>query len=277
MLLKGITKFKVVSFFLFVFFFSPLLAKEQIPVTLREVGVSENIGLQVPLDLNFTNEFGNSVTLQDLFNKDKSVILNLAYYTCPMLCHLVATGLHSSLIQLPFNIGDKYDVVSLSIDPNDTPENARAFEEKYASSLTGDTPKEFWHFLTGNQKNISKLTNSVGFNYRFNPKTQQFAHSAVIIILTPDGKIKRYLYGIEYNSFDVKLAILESIDTNKISGVERVLLFCYNYDPQGKKYVIYAYNVMRVGGLLTLIFIILMIYYLLRKEKKVTLNDEDND
>ncbi|RAP35810.1 SCO family protein [Candidatus Marinamargulisbacteria bacterium SCGC AAA071-K20] len=279
MLLNNINKF-CNFFFLFLLFSNivvfSIYAKERIPHTLKEVGVSENIGEQVPLDLVFTNELGEKVTLQDYFQSDKSIILNLAYYTCPMLCHLVATGLHTSLTQLPFNIGGKYEVISLSIDPGDTIENAKAFENKYASSLKGEKPKDYWHFLVGDQENISKLAEAVGFRYRFNSKTQQFAHSAAIMFLTPEGKLKRYLYGIEYKPLDVRLGILESIDRNKISGVERVLLFCYNYDPQGKKYVIYAYNVMRIGGLFTVIFIILMIYYFLREEKKVNFRNEDN-
>ena len=180
----------------------------------------------------------------------------------------VATGLHTSLAQLPFDIGEKYEVISISIDPNDSTVNARFFEEKYAGTLPGNTPKEYWHFLTGDQASITQLTNTLGFYYRFNPKTKQFAHSAVIIFLTSEGKIKRYLYGIEYKPFDVRLGVLESVDQNNISGIERVLLFCYNYDPQGKKYVIYAYNIMRVGGGMTLIFIVSWIFYFIRQEKK---------
>lgn len=268
MLLIRIIKLIFTSFFFLFLFSSTCISKELVPHTLREVGVSENIGKQIPLDLFFYDENNNLVPLSDFFNKDKSIILNLAYYSCPMLCHLVANGLHDSLKQLPFNIGTKYDVISLSIDPKDTLENALSFEDKYAAGLAGDNPKSFWHFLRGTDSTISELTDMVGFNYRYNKDTKQFAHSAVIIFLDDQGIIKRYLYGIEYKALDVRLGILETLNNNLISGVERVLLFCYNYDPQDKKYVIYAYSLMRIAGVLTCIFLVTMIIYLLKKEEK---------
>jgi protein SCO1 len=228
---------------------------EDIPASLKEVGIVEALESSVPLDTPFYNAQGDVVLLKQFFNKDKAVILNLAYYNCPMLCHLVTGGLANGMQALSFPLGSKFDIVTVSIDPRDTQETAVSFQNKYHKQvLLGD--RKDWSFLYGSQPSIQALADSVGFHYKFNDKTGEFAHSAGIIILTPDGKVSSYLYGIEFRPFDLKLAVLGAINKKFTSTVDRVLLFCYNYDPQSRKYVLYAEKLMRIGGVITLIFLI---------------------
>ena len=253
-------------FFALVFSF-PVFSAEPLPRTLVNVGVIENIGNPVDQSATFYRHDGTPVSFSSMFNGEKAVILNLAYYSCPMLCHLVANGLATGMKELPFPVGTKYDVVTISIDPNDTIETASAFRKRYLDELQQDSANTSWSFLYGSEEDIKRVANSVGFNYRFNDQTQEFAHSAAIIVMTPDGNISRYLYGIEFRKFDLKLAILGAIDKKLISTVDRALLFCYNYDPQSRKYVLFAQNLMRIGGLVTIGFILLLLYRLRKTYK----------
>ena len=250
---------------LFVFSFS-VFAAESIPPTLKQVGVDEKVGDKVLSSHEFFLHDGSAFDFNSIFDGKRAVILNLAYYSCPMLCHLVSGGMADGMKDLPFPVGSKYQALTLSIDPEDTVETASAFRNRYLSELDQESGSEFWKFVYCSDEAISEITKSVGFNYRFDPKSEEFAHSAVIMIFTPDGKISRYLYGIEFRPFDLKMALLEAIDKKYISTVDRVLLFCYNYDPQSRKYVLFAQNLMRIGGLAT-IGIILFLFYRLRKEE----------
>ena len=224
------------------------------PKALNDVGVVEHLGQKVPMDLTFTNETGKPVKFGDYLNQKKPVVLILAYFNCPMLCNLVLTGVDNGAKGLPFKSGERYDVVAVSIDPKDTASSAAAFKEKYPN-LRG-------HFLVGDQPSIDALAKSVGFQYKYDEKSKEYFHRAVTFVLTPDGRISRYLYGIEYPAFDLKMAILEANQGKLVSTVERVLLFCYNYDPQSQKYVLYAMNLMRAGGFITLIAIGVLIWRL---------------
>jgi protein SCO1/2 len=250
-----------------VLLFQPFLfASESIPPTLREVGIEERVGESVAKGVSFLTHDGQPFEFDSLFDGQRAVILNLAYYSCPMLCHLVSGGMAEGMKGLGFDVGSRYKTVTLSIDPDDTTETASAFRKRYLEELDQDAANEHWHFIYGDKPSIRKITDSVGFNYRFDVKSNEFAHSAGIIILTPEGKVSRYLYGIQFRPFDLKMALLEAIDKKYISTVDRVLLFCYNYDPQSRKYVLFAQNLMRVGGLAT-IGIILFLFYRLRKEE----------
>ena len=256
-----LTKLTLVITFLFSF---SVFAAESIPPTLQSVGVSENVGQKVETSFLLKSHDGEVFDFNSLFDGQRAVVLNLAYYSCPMLCHLVSGGLAEGMTGLPFDVGSKYKAVTVSIDPEDTAETASAFRSRYLKELDQGSGESDWHFLYGDQNAISEITKAVGFNYRFDPRSEEFAHSAVIIILTPDGKISKYLYGIQFRPFDLKLALLEAIDKKYISTVDRVLLFCYNYDPQSRKYVLFAQNLMRIGGLAT-IGLILYLFYRLRK------------
>ena len=242
-------------------------AKEPIPPTLREVGVVEKIGNQIDTTLYFKNHLGQPVQLNKFFDSGKPTIINIAYYSCPMLCHLVAGGVADGINTLNLKLGVDYQVLSISIDPADSTETASAFREKYLQSLKVRS-EEGWQFLYGNKEEITKLTEQLGFMYKFNPKSNEFAHSAAIILLDNEATISRYLYGIEYKSFDLKMGLLESKDIHKRSAVERVLLFCYNYDPLSRKYVLFAQNAMRIGGVITILLMIFGFITLQRTRNK---------
>jgi protein SCO1/2 len=245
-----------------------ILSKETLPNELKKVGIQEQLGNQVPLDIGLTDSQGNQVVLGDYFSNSKPVILNLVYYNCPMLCNLVVTGLTEGLNKTSLALGEKYKIVTLSIDPKDTVLYAKKYKEKYLNMLNQKDVAQDWSFLIGQDEAIKKVSESVGFGFRYNDETKQFAHSAAIFILTPEGKVARYLYGIEYKPFDLKMGLLEASKGKQISTVERVLLFCYNYDPNSKGYVLYARNVMRVGGILTLLFIGSLWFWAVKSKKK---------
>ncbi len=255
--------FLAVSFFL-VFSFS-LFGTQPSPKIFDGVGVSENLKMAIPGELVFTNADGMPVTLNSLLSPSKTTILNLVYYSCPMLCNLVTTGLTDSLLKLPFELGTKYNVITLSFNPDDTIEQAQGFRDRYLNMLGQANAKDNWTFLIGDQSSINQLTDSVGFYTQRDPNTKEFAHNAVIVFIGPEAKVSRYLYGIEFKTNDVKLAISESLDKKYQSTVDRLLLFCYNYDPQFRGYTLFATNVMKIAGFFTMVIIIVFVSILTRR------------
>lgn len=255
----------VLVFFSFFIFLSSVFGVQPNPKLLDGVGVSENLKGAIPENLVFIDADGQSVTFDSLLSPSKTTILNLVYYSCPMLCSLVTTGLTDALLKLPFDIGTKYNVVTLSFNEEDTLDQAQGFRDRYLKMLGHPNGSENWTFLTGTQDAITALTDSVGFYTKRDPNTREFAHNAVIVFIGPEGKVSRYLYGIEFKPNDVKLAISESLDKKYQSPVERLLLFCYNYDPQFRGYTLFAKNVMKVAGALTLVVIIFFISILSRR------------
>ena len=220
-----------------------------LPAGLRGVGVEQRLDAQVPLDLAFRDESGRAVPLSTYFH-GKPVILTFVYYRCPMLCNAILTGLEPSLKPVSFNPGRDFEVVSVSFDPGDTAEAAlakrRMILQRYGRSDTANG----WHFLTGDETNIRALTDAAGFHYRYDPATKQFAHASAVMILTPEGRISRYFYGVEYAPRDIRLGLVEA-SANKIgSPVDQILLFCYHYDPATGKYGAIVMNLVRVGGAL---------------------------
>ncbi|MGE4170465.1 MAG: SCO family protein [Candidatus Margulisiibacteriota bacterium] len=245
----------------------PVVAKEPLPKDLVQVGVSENLGAQLPLQTEVITQAGKTVQFKSLLPKNKPVLFCFAYYRCPMLCNLLLTGVADAIKETPLKLGTDYDVVTLSIDPTDTPESAAAFRDRYISTLGKTANGKHWTFLVAQEPAITALAKAAGFNYKFNPDTNEYAHSAVILMLTPEGKVSRYLYGIQFKPFDVKMGLLEAKDKKLVSTVERVLLFCYNYDHASRGYVLQAMNVMKLGGLVTILALLTFIIVLLRKEK----------
>jgi cytochrome c oxidase subunit 2 len=219
---------------------------------IRDVRFEQRLNQQAPLDLTFHDERGNDVQLQQYFGK-KPVILSLVYYRCPMLCTLVLNGLTEALIEQKFNVGAQFNVVTVSFDPSETPALAQAKKQTYLQRYGRPGAEEGWHFLTGNQTNIQALTDAVGFHYHFDPVTGQFAHPSGILILTPDGKIARYFYGIEYSALDMRFGLIEASQEKIGSPVDEVLLLCYHYDPKSGKYNSIAMGSVRAGGVLTLV------------------------
>jgi len=220
---------------------------------LAGVDIVEHLGGPLPADAAFRDTAGNAVHLGDYFDGKRPTLFVFAYHTCPMLCSLVLDATVRSLNEVGWTVGHEFDVVSISIDPNDTPETAT----RKRAQVIGSYPRAGgstvgWHFLVGDEANIRKVTDAVGFEYRYDPRQKQYAHPAAIYLLTPEGHVARYLYGIQYDPKDVRLGLIEASEGRSVSTTDRILMFCYHYDPQGKHYSIVAMNVMRLGGVVTL-------------------------
>ncbi len=220
---------------------------------LSGVGIIEHLNGALPRDAAFHDTDGKAVTLGDFFDGKRPTLLVFAYHTCPMLCSLVLDATVRSLNDVAWTVGHEFDVVSISIDPHDTPETATrkraSVVESYArakGSVAG------WHFLVGDETNIRKVTEAIGFEYRYDARQKQYAHPAAIYLLTPEARIARYLYGIQFDPKDIRLGLLEAAEGRSVSTTERILLYCYHYDPQGGHYSILAMRVMRLGGVVTL-------------------------
>lgn len=235
-----------------------------LPPALQDVRIDQKLDQQLPLDLVFRDENGQEVKLGQYFGH-KPVVLAFVYYDCPMLCTQVLNGMVTSFRVLPFQMGKEFDVVTISFDPRETPELAQKKKKIYVDYLpekmrAGAT--NGWHFLTGDQANIEKITDAAGFRYRWDEKTQQFAHASAVMVTTPHGKLSRYYYGIEYPARDLRLGLIES-SANKIgSPVDQLLLYCYHYDPATGKYGAVVMNIMRVAGVITLLGIAAMLLLL---------------
>jgi protein SCO1/2 len=242
----------------------PLAADQALPPELQGVGVEEHLGRAVDLNLTFTAGNGYPVALRELFHKDRPVLLNLVYYSCPMLCNMILNGQTAALKQMPWTPGNEFEVVTISIDPTETFALAQQKRAVYLESY--GRPAAGWHFLTDRDGNAKKLAEQVGFHYRYDERQAQYAHPAVIMTLTPGGKLARYLYGIRFSPRDVRLALTEAAESKTGVSVDRVLLFCFHYDPQARAYVLFAANFMRAGGVLTVMILGLVLFRLWRKE-----------
>ena len=243
-----------------------LAADPVLPAQLEGIGIDERLGRQVDLGLEFTAENGYPVALGDFFKKDKPVLLNLVYYSCPMLCNLVLNGQVNVLREIPWTPGEEFEVVTVSINPNETFDLAKrkkaAYLESYGKPVTG------WHFLTDYKGNVKKLADQAGFRYRYDDKQGQFIHSAAIMFLTPDGRMSRYLYGIKFKSRDVRLALTEASEGKLGVTMDKLLLYCFHYDPMARSYVPFARNIMRGGGVLSVLLIGTVLFRLFRAERK---------
>lgn len=234
---------------------------------ISDVRFEQRLNEQLPLDVTFRDERGNDVKLADYFGR-KPVILSLVYYQCPMLCTLVLNGLTETLIEQKFNVGDQFNVVTISFDSRETPAMAQAKKSTYLTRYGRKGAAEGWHFLTGDEQNIARVAAAVGFHYRFDPATGQFAHPSGIVVLTPEGKIARYFYGIEYPPRDVRFGLIEAAQDRIGSPVDEVLLLCYHYDPKSGKYNSLAMGSVRVAGVLTLAALGSLFFVLWRSSKK---------
>jgi protein SCO1/2 len=219
-----------------------------LPAALRGVTVEQRLNREIPLDLNFRDEFGRSLPLRTYFSGHKPVLLALVYYNCPMLCSLILSGVESSLKAVSFDPGKDFEVVAVSFDPRDTPDIAARKKAMYLQRYRRPDTANGWHFLTGDEASIRALTEAVGYRYTFDPATGQFAHASAIMILTPEGRLSRYFYGVEYAPRDIRLGLVEA-SQNKIGNpVDQALLFCYHWDPSTGKYGAVSMNIVRFGG-----------------------------
>jgi protein SCO1/2 len=237
---------------------------EELPRELQGVGIDEKLGQPVDLDLMFTAENGYQVPLRSFFQKGKPVLLNLVYYSCPMLCNLVLNGQTAALREVAWTPGNEFDVVTISIDPSENFDLANRKKAAYMANY--ERPTTGWHFLTDYNGNVKKLADQVGFRYRYDEVQKQYAHSATIMFLTPEGKVSRYLYGIKFKPRDVRLALTEASE-GKLGITAKLLMFCFHYDPESRSYVPFARNIMRAGGILIVLIMGLVLSRLWRTER----------
>jgi protein SCO1/2 len=257
----------------------PRLAHAQVggmPRELAHVGVSEHLDGQLPLDTTFRDHTGKTVKLRDFYDGKRPVVLTFAYHSCPVLCSMVLNATATGLRGIGWNVGKEFDVVTISIDPEESLEktaNKRtSILAEYGASRGHDG--KGWHFLVGDKASIAAVAAAAGFEYQYDADQKQWGHPSVVMITKPDGRMARYLYGLEFLPNDLKLGLLEASQGRSISTIEQIILYCYHYDPQGGKYVLVARRVMQVGGgavgLVLFGFLGLFWGRELRKGKKVT-------
>jgi len=223
-----------------------------LPPVLKKVSIDQKLNQPLPLDAIFKDEQGHDVRLGDYF-KGRPVLLSLVYYQCPMLCNQILSGMLGSLRQVTFNAGEQFEIVTVSFDPNETPALAAKKKETYIKAYNRPSGAAGWHFLTGDAANIKRLTEAVGFHYLWDEQTKQFAHASGIMLATPEGKLARYFYGIEYPPRDLRLGLVEASENKIGTPVDTLMLYCYHYDPSTGKYGAVVMNVIRAGGVVTLL------------------------
>ena len=239
----------------------------KLPELLTDIGLDQRLDAQVPPDLRFRDEAGREVRLGDYFGT-KPVILTLVYYECPMLCTQVLNGLTSALGVLSFSIGQEFDVVTVSFDPKETPELASAKKAAYVNRYKREGAGRGWHFLTGDERSIAALTKAVGFRYAYNASIDQYAHVSGIMVLTPEGRLSRYFYGIEYGPRDVRLALIEAADRRIGTPADQLLLYCFHYDPKSARYSFAIMRLVRTLGVATVLAMVGGIVILRRRERR---------
>ena len=245
------------------------LPANQVPGVLGKVAFEQRLNQQLPLDLSFTDEAGKAVKLGDYFGR-KPVVLAFVYYECPMLCTQVLNGLESSLRVINESIGKEFDVVTVSFDPRETAVLAAGKKQAYLERYQRPEAAQGWHFLTGSQASIDALTKAAGFSYVWDEQSQQFAHASGIIIATPEGKMSRYFFGIDYSPRDVKFALIESSSGKIGSLVDQLLLYCYHYDPAAGNYGFVAMRAVRIGGAVTLVALFGFMFVSIRRDHRAT-------
>lgn len=238
----------------------PILPKE-----LRGIGITQNLNAQVPLDAHFLDESGRSVRLGDYLGR-RPAILALVYYQCTMLCNQILNGIVAGLRPLRLQPGRDFDVIAVSINPKEQPPLARDKRDHYVHSYSSHAGTDGWHFLTGREPNIHAIADAVGFHYRYDAKNDIFLHASGIMVVTPQGKVARYFYGVEYEPKDLKLGLIEASQGRIGSAVDQILLFCYHYDPASGKYTAAVLNLLRGSAAATLLLLVGILGMLWRRD-----------
>jgi protein SCO1/2 len=238
-----------------------------LPPTLRQVGFDQRLDEQVPPELVFRDETGSTVKLGDYFGR-KPIILVLAYYRCPQLCGEVLNGLGQTLLELPFDVGNDFDILTVSFDPREKPDLAAAKKRHYIERYGRPGAAAGWHWLTGEEDQIERLTKAVGFRYTYDARHDQYAHASGIMVLTPEGKLSRYFYGIRYSPRDVKFGLMDASDRKIGSRVDQILLYCFHYDPNDGKYGATVMTFVRLAGVLTVLGLGTFIGLMVRAERR---------
>jgi protein SCO1/2 len=244
----------------------PTMPSNAVPSALRQVSFEQRLNEQLPLDLPFKDEAGRVVKLGEYFGR-KPVVLTFVYYECPMLCTQVLNGLESSLRVLAETVGKEFDIVTVSFDPKETPVLAAGKKKAYLERYQRPEAAQGWHFLTGDQASIDTLTRAAGFNFSWDEASHQFAHASGIVVVTPAGKVSRYFFGIDYSPRDVKFALIESSNEKIGTLADRLLLYCYHYDPAQGNYGFVAMRAVRIGGGVTLLALSGFVIASLRRDR----------
>ncbi len=249
---------------------TPGTPSTSVPDLLEKVGIDQRLDAQVPLDLTFRDEAGRTVALRDYFS-GKPVILTLVYYECPMLCTQVLNGAVAAFKTMNFTAGKEFEVITVSFNPKDTAALAAGKKTTYLNKYGRPDAAAGWHFLTGDQPAIDALAKAVGFRYVYDEATEQYVHASAMMLLTPQGRMSKYFYGIEYPPRDIRLGLIEAADNKIGTAVDQMLLYCYHYDPSAGKYSMVVMNVLRLGGVVTLVaiggFVLAMVARERRKPK----------
>jgi protein SCO1 len=238
------------------------------PPRLENVGIEQHLDTQVPPGLTFRDETGKAVSLGDYFGR-KPLILNLVYYNCTMLCGEALAGLSSAMRLVKFDVGNEFDVITVSFDPRETPEMAAAKKKDYVGRYGRANAAAGWHFLTGQPESINALAKAVGFQYQFDAKTNQYAHATAIMVLTPQGRISRYFYGVDFPPKDLRMGLVEASQGKIGNAVDAVLLYCYHYNPETGKYGAMVANILRLAAAATILLLGGLLFILWRLDRSV--------
>jgi protein SCO1 len=238
------------------------------PAVLKEVGIDQHVGVQVPLDIPFADESGKSVTLRNYARRP--IILALVYYECPSLCNMVLNGVLRSTRNLALSAGEDFDVVAVSFDPRETSEMAASKKASYMKGYDRSGADRGWHFLTGPAASVKLLADAIGFHFAYDALTNQFAHGSAIVVLTSGGRVARYFYGIEYPTRDLRFSLEEASGGRIGSPIDAVLLYCYHYDPSNGKYGMVVMNVLRLAGLVTVAALAIFLLAMFRRDLRAT-------
>jgi len=238
------------------------------PRSLEGVGITEHRDAQIPPDLAFVDESGRKVTLADYFDGDRPVILTLNYYRCPMLCTLQLNGLIEALKELNWTPGEQFEIVTVSIDPVETPTLAKAKKQSYLSEYGRPAAAKGWHFLTGRQKEIRHLAAVCGFDYKWNEDRREWMHAAALFVCTPDGRLSRYLYGVQFEPQTLRLSLVEASSGKIGSPLDQIILYCLHYDAGAGRYSLAALNLMRAGGAVTVVLVGTLLAVFWRRESR---------
>ncbi|MBL4702435.1 MAG: SCO family protein [Phycisphaeraceae bacterium] len=251
-----------------------LSRKERSPDEIKGVTIEQKLGDTLPMDLEFTDSAGKTVTLGDYFNQGRPVILNLGYYQCPMLCGLVLNATLDVAKEMDLKIGKDYDILTLSFNPSETAILAKLKKQNYLKKLGQAGADKGWHFLVGKEQNIRKLTESVGFGYRWNEARKEYVHAAALMVITPEGQVSRYLYGVKFPHKTTRLSLVEASQGKIGNIVDTILLFCFHYDSNKGQYTLVALNLMRAGGFFSVLIVGSVVLIALYRERKRHMTEE---
>ena len=246
------------------------------PPRLENVGIEQHLDAQVPPDLIFRDDIGKAVKLGDYFGQ-KPLILNLVYYNCTMLCGEALAGLSSAMRLIKFDVGNEFDVITISFDPRETPEMAASKKKDYIGRYGRANAAAGWHFLTGPPESVNALAKAVGFQYQYDAKTNQYAHATAIMVLTPQGRISRYFYGVDFPPKDLRMGLVEASQGKIGNAVDAVLLYCYHYNPDTGKYGAMVANILRLAAAATVLIMGIFLFILWRLDLSVTRKKRNDD